>query len=188
MSKDAHSQAQKTHMEGTFADRLSSALRSAGKSPYQLAKALDVAHTTVTRWLGGAKPLADMVPRIAAELRVDEKWLLSGTGLPTESVSDTQQRVQEGPRGAARRMSDAELIAGIVKHALELQRETWKARFFAEIIRQFCDELLTRIAHEDSQISRIPSPTEEPFPAAKVPTGVASPAPEDADKKARGGR
>ncbi len=61
-----------------FSKRLAEAIAKSGIPKGELAKRIEVALSTVSRWLGGAIPKAETIARLAAVLGVDAKWLLTG--------------------------------------------------------------------------------------------------------------
>lgn len=61
-----------------FADRLKVAL--SGRNQSEVARALEIAGSTLHRYLGGAMPAADTALRLARTLNVQPEWLIEGTG------------------------------------------------------------------------------------------------------------
>jgi phage repressor protein C with HTH and peptisase S24 domain len=69
-----------------FADRMRQALR--GRPPANVARAIGVPAQTMDRWVKGRMPKADDALKIADELGIDLRWLLTGEGEMGEAPPD----------------------------------------------------------------------------------------------------
>lgn len=80
-----------------FSQRLAHAIRIADKPKGDLAKHCGVALSSVSRWLAGVTPRADVVKEIAAFLSADVNWLLYGDGnfAETPKAEDVASQISE---------------------------------------------------------------------------------------------
>lgn len=63
----------------SFASRLRKSRERRGLSQDALARVVEVSKNTVARWEGGAVPSGVTIVRLADELGVSVRWLLTGT-------------------------------------------------------------------------------------------------------------
>lgn len=156
MSADAQRQ-QENVRSSTFSNRLDFAMKVRGESPLSLSTKLGLSHTTVGRWLRGAKPGSEQIERISNSLSVNAHWLLTGEGEgPSESAGRVKDEspgyratdayvlevIRGGPALAAKSMDRDELVEKINEHALQLKncpKYQWGPQ--AEIISAFALEL-----------------------------------------------
>ena|ERR1035437_3206207 len=119
-----------------FSTRLADAIARSGKSKGSLAAHCGVALSTVSRWIGGMPPKAEMMERIACFLGVDAKWLLTGL---KESKAETCLRLmeespscripEESHEASIRRMEEAlTRMAGAIEDLTRLMRDDISSR------------------------------------------------------------
>jgi transcriptional regulator with XRE-family HTH domain len=135
-----------------------------GESALSLGEKLQLAHTTVGRWLHGAEPRAEQIEKLANALSVSAQWLLTGKGPgPDEIVREDEgdygrlgekvlQIVRRGPPGAVPAFNDEELLDRIREQVEQMNKDrSFMRGAHGEIIMEFAAELYRRLKNKPEE-------------------------------------
>ena len=128
-------------------------MRRRALSKLALGNALDVAHTTVARWLAGATPRGAVATKLASYFEVPIEALFDDAKLlPYDEVAAEMQSAKEGAQAAYPENPEASQVMFHLRLELDQRRKT------ADRLRTVIAELATiarDLDHSDPRLQRI---------------------------------